>query len=130
YDSPTMSPAIKSGDLVLYSRFDKQYIAQDLVVVSWQGEFQVRRVIATSGNTVDLIEGRLFIDGAAQQEDNIFVDTHRYESEIDFPLTVPEGHVFVLGDHREGSTDSRIYGTVPVDDTVGKVTGLFRRRGF
>jgi len=131
YDSPSMSPTVNSGDLILFSQFERRgYIAQDLVVVRYQGETQVRRVVATAGNTVDIVEGRLIIDGATQQEENIFTITNRYESEIDFPLTVPEGHIFVLGDHREGSTDSRIYGTVPEEDTLGKVTGLFRRRGF
>ncbi|MCL2745844.1 MAG: signal peptidase I [Coriobacteriia bacterium] len=130
YSSPAMSPAVNSGDLILFSRFDREYAAQDLVVVSYLGEMQVRRVVAIGGDTVDLEDGRLIVNGSPQQEANIFTETNRYESEIDFPLAVPQGHVFVLGDHREGATDSRIYGTVPVDDSQGKVISLFRRRGL
>jgi len=130
YSSPAMSPAVQSGDLILFNRFDTTYHAQDLIVLSYQGEMQVRRVIATGGNTVDLVDERLIIDGAPQQESNIFFPTHRYDTEIDFPLTVPEGHVFVLGDYREGVTDSRTYGPVRVDDTQGKVISIYRRRGF
>ena len=130
YSNHSMYPAVNSGDLILFSRFDKTYHAQDLIVVSYQGDLQVRRVVALSGNLVDIVDGRLVVDGAQQQEDHIFTITNRYESEIDFPLTVPEGHVFVLGDHREGAIDSRIYGTIPVDDSQGKVISLFRRRGF
>ena len=130
YPNHTMYPAVNSGDLILFSRSDKTYFAQDLIVVSYQGELQVRRVVALSGNTVDIEYSRLVIDGATQQEEHIFTDTHRYESEIEFPLVVPEGHVFVLGDNRLGAVDSRIYGTVPIDDTQGKVISLFRRRGF
>jgi len=130
YNGPAMAPAVRSGDLVLFNRFDKTYHAQDLIVVRYQGEMQVRRVVATGGNTVDLIDGGLIVDGARQQEANIFTVTNRYETEIDFPLTVPEGHVFVLGDHREGATDSRTYGPVRVDDTQGKVISIYRRRGF
>jgi len=130
YDSPAMSPAVNSGDLIMYSRFDKRYVAQDLVVLSFRGETQVRRVIATAGNTVDITAEGLLIDGARQQEANIFAETLRYESEITFPLVVPEGHVFVLGDNREGASDSRVYGPVKADDTLGKVTAMFRRRGF
>ena len=130
YTNHTMYPAVNSGDLILFSRSDKNYFAQDLIVISYQGELQVRRVVALSGNVVDFENGRLLVDGAAQQEDHIFNESHRYESEIEFPLTVPEGHVFVLGDNREGAVDSRIYGTVPIDDSQGKVISLFRRRGF
>ena len=130
YSKHSMYPAVNSGDLILFSRFDKAYNAQDLIVVSYQGELQVRRVVALGGNVIDIDSNRLMIDGAHQQEDHIFTHTHRYESEIEFPLTVPEGHVFVLGDHREGAVDSRIYGTIPIDDSQGKVISLFRRRGF
>ncbi|MCL2606268.1 MAG: signal peptidase I [Coriobacteriia bacterium] len=130
YDSPQMYPAVRAGDLVMYSRLNQSYVAQDLVVLTFQGETQVRRVVAIAGNVVDVTEDGLLIDGALQQEPNIFTETHRYQTEITFPLTVPEGHVFVLGDHREGSTDSRTYGPVRADDTLGKVSGIFRRRGF
>ncbi|MCL2606187.1 MAG: signal peptidase I [Coriobacteriia bacterium] len=130
YSADSMNPAVKSGDLVLFSRFDNNYNVQDLIVVRHQGDMQVRRIVASNGDTVDIAEGRLIVNGASQQEANIFTITNRYESEIAFPLTVPEGHVFVLGDNREGATDSRIYGTVPVDDSLGKVISLFRRRGL
>ena len=130
YSDHTMYPAVNSGDLILFSRFDKTYHAQDLVVVRYQGNMQVRRVVALSGNTVDIYNGNLIVDGASQQEEHIFVPTDRYETEIDFPLVVPEGHIFVLGDHRTGAVDSRIYGTIPIDDSQGKVISLFRRRGF
>jgi len=130
YTSPAMDPHIKSGDLIMYSRFDTAYVAQDLIVLSYRGEMQVRRVVAVEGNTVDFDDGGLIVNGARQQEAGIFTATNRYESDIDFPLTVPTGHVFVLGDHREGATDSRIYGPVDVEDTLGKVTSVFRRRGL
>jgi len=130
YTSASMDPHVKSGDLIMYSRFDTEYAAQDLVVLSYQGEMQVRRVVAIAGDTVDFEAGGLMVNGSRQQEAGIFTDTERYESEISFPLTVPAGHVFVLGDHRTGATDSRIYGPVATDDTLGKVTSIFRRRGL
>jgi len=130
YTSASMDPHVKSGDLIMYSRFDTNYAAQDLIVLSYQGEMQVRRVVAIAGDTVDFETGGLIVNGSRQQEAGIFTETERYESEVSFPLTVPAGHVFVLGDHRPGATDSRIYGPVDAEDTLGKVTSVFRRRGL
>jgi len=130
YESPSMSPAVHSGDLIMFSRFDRNYFAQDLIVVTFQGETQIRRVVAVAGDTVDFADGTLLLDGVPQTEERITTETFRYVSEIDFPLTVPNGYVFVLADHREYATDSRTYGAVPIDDTQGKVVNILRSRLF
>jgi len=127
---PSMNPAVKDGDLVVYYRLDKKYRAGDLLLLSFQGKSQVRRVIATAGDTVDITEDGLKINGALQQEPGIFRKTQRYAEGIDFPLTLGENEVFVLGDAREGVTDSRIYGPVSAEDTQGKVITVFRRRSL
>ena len=127
---PSMNPAVKDGDLVMYYRLDKKYRAGDLLLLSFQGQRQVRRVIATAGDTVDITEDGLKINGALQQEPEIHRKTERYAEGIDFPLTLGENEVFVLGDAREGITDSRIYGPVSIEDTHGKVITLLRRRNL
>ena len=124
----SMHPAIRDGDLVMYYRFDKKYVASDTVVLQYEGEQQVRRVVAVAGDTVDFKDGRLVINGSAQEEREIHEETYRYETDVEFPLTVGEGEIFVLGDGREHSTDSRVYGTVPVNKTLGKVTMIIRTR--
>ena len=129
YGEPSMSPAVKDGDLVIYYRYKKSgYSSQDLAVVEIGGKKQVRRVVAAAGDTVDILDGGLIINRAFQQEPGIYQRTERYRDGVEFPLTVPEGHVFVLGDRREGATDSRIYGCVSIDDTHGKVMAIIRRR--
>ena len=127
---PGMNPSVKDGDLVIFYRFDKKYRAGDLVLLSFQGNKQVRRVIATAGDTVDITEDGLVINGALQQEHGIYQKTQRYADGIPFPLTLGEGQVFVLGDAREGATDSRIYGAVNAGDTRGTVITIFRRRSL
>jgi len=128
---PSMSPAFKDGDLIVFHRYTKSgYLPRDAIVIEVDGHKQVRRVVATEGDTVDITEEGLFINGALQQEPEIFQKTERYQEGIDLPVTVPEGHVFVLGDNREGSTDSRIYGTLETESTVGKVMTVIRRRSF
>jgi signal peptidase I len=126
----TMDPAVKDGDWLIYSRLDKDYHAGDLILLSFQGDKEVRRVIATAGDTVDITVQGLIINGALRQEENIHQKTEQYLEGIEFPLTLREGEVFVLGDAREGVADSRIYGAVDVKDTSGLVVALFRRRGL
>jgi len=131
YDEPSMAPSIKDGDLVLFYRYTNAgYLPSDVIVLMHDGQKQIRRVIATAGDTVDITEEGLVINGALQQELEIFQKTKRYQDGVSFPLTVPEGHVFVLGDSREGSTDSRIYGCVNINDTLGKVMTVVLRRSI
>jgi len=127
---PGMHPAIKDGDMVMYYRWDKNYKAGDLILVTFQGQKQVRRVIAVAGDTVDITEEGLVINGALQQEPEISQKTERYEEGIHFPITLGENEVFVLGDARENATDSRIYGPVNIGDTQGKVISVLRRRNL
>ena len=127
---PGMSPVVKAGDLTLFYRWDKDYRAGDLVVLSYQGETQVRRVIAVAGDSVNITEEGLMINGSLQMEAGIYQSTERYTEGVDFPLVVPDGEVFVLGDAREEAIDSRIYGTVSVSDTQGTVITVLKRRNL
>ena len=131
YQEPSMAPAIKDGDLVVFYRYTASgYLPQDAIALEYDGEKQVRRVVATAGDTVDISEDGLLINGSLQQESGIYQRTERYQEGVDFPLTVPEGQVFVLGDSRAGATDSRIYGCVATKNTLGKVMTVVRRRGI
>lgn len=124
----SMVPAVKDGDLVMFYRLDKDYAAQDLLALEFERKKQVRRVIATAGDTVDITDEGLLVNGALQQESEIYSSTKRYEAGVEFPLTVGEGEVFVLGDSRGNAADSRIYGTVKNKDTLGKVMLILRWR--
>ncbi|MCL2105477.1 MAG: signal peptidase I [Oscillospiraceae bacterium] len=125
-----MSPSLKDGDLVVYYRLDKDYRAGDLLLLVFQGEKQLRRVIACAGDTVDITSEGLVINGALQQEREIYRRTERYAEGIEFPLTLNEGEVFVLGDARDNVTDSRVYGPVKTGDTLGTVIAALRRRNL
>jgi len=125
---PGMTPAFKDGDLVLYNRTDKNYRRDDLTLVTYKGQMQVRRVVATAGDTVDITGEGLVVNGSRQQEREIYKETVRYVEGIDFPLKLGPGEVFLLGDARDIADDSRIYGSVHVADTHGKVMTLLLRR--
>lgn len=125
----SMSPELQDGDLVFFYRLANGFVASDAVVVEYEGEKQVRRVTAVSGDIVDITEDGLFINGAfisEESRDEILL----YEEGITFPITVPEGHVFVLADKRNGPADSRMYGTVSENDILGKVAAIIRQRNI
>lgn len=125
-----MEPLIRDGDLVFYYRLDKTLKAQDVVVLDYGGELQTRRVVAVAGDTVDVTEHGLMINGSYMDEPDIYSDTERFTAGTDFPLTVGQGQVFVLGDNRENAEDSRIYGCVDFKDIYGKVMMVLRRRNI
>lgn len=126
----SMAPAMQEGDVVLFQRFGPPLLATDAVVVNHNGQPQVRRVVAVAGDEVDITEQGLIINGRIQQELHIFEDTEQFPEGIQFPITVEEGEVFVLGDSRARSRDSRIYGSIPMSDVLGSVVTIIRGRGL
>jgi len=87
----------------------------------------IKRVIAVGGDRVQCCDpqGRVTVNGVVLEEDYVFEDSDLASRTFD-PLTVPEGHVFVLGDHRSESADSRFHredsllGTIPEDNVIGR----------
>jgi signal peptidase I len=79
----------------------------------------VKRVIAREGDEVRIASGKVYVNGVALHDEFV---TPEYRSFDDFgPQVVPQGYYFVMGDHRNGSFDSRHWGPVPKKYIVGKV---------
>lgn len=78
-------------------------------------ELLIKRVIALPGETVEIRDGAVWVDGQALDEPYLTQPTLGHMA----PLVVPEGHVFVLGDNRAYSNDSRAFGPVPLENIVG-----------
>jgi signal peptidase I len=125
-----MAPSVKAGDLLMFYRVDKEYAPGDLLILSFEGERQVRRVVAVAGDSVDITKDGLIVNGAMVQEPYISGKTERYAGGVNLPLEVDEGCVFVLGDSRENATDSRVYGSVKTGDTLGTALALMRRHAL
>lgn len=126
----SMAPAIREGDLVIYYRFQKDYTAQSVIALAVDGETEVRRVIGTGGDRIDITSDGLQINGYPQIESSIYTDTLPYVDGITYPVTLGQDQVFVLGDNRIESKDSRLYGAVDRKATLGTVVTVIRRRGF
>ena len=131
-DGHSMVPTLQDGDrlLVLNSLWDSDYEYGDIVVLrkeSFLEEPIVKRVIATEGQTVDIdfASGSVYVDGELLEEDYINESTYVDEG-TQFPLTVPEGSIFVMGDNRNHSSDSRSsdLGTVDTRYVIGKAVFL------
>ena len=129
---PSMRQTLQEGDrlLVLNSLLVRDYRQGDIVIArkeSFSEDPIVKRIIAVGGQTVDIDfgAGTVYVDGEALDEDYINDRTYTYEG-TDFPLTVPEGSVFLMGDNRNMSTDSREprIGTVDTRYLIGKAVFL------
>lgn len=121
---PSMIPTLQDGDrlIVVNATLCGDYEVGDIVIarkMSFSDEPIVKRVIATEGQTVDIDFdlGRVYVDGVELQEDYIN-DLTYLEEGTEFPLTVPEGSVFLMGDNRNHSNDSRDDRLGPVDERM------------
>lgn len=129
---PSMQNTLYGGDMVLVVKPYFTGISQGDVVVLHQfnadlNETIIKRVIATEGQTVDIdfSTGTVYVDGAALEEPYIAERTYSDEG-MNFPVTVGEGEIFVMGDNRNHSTDSRstMLGAVDERYVMGKAVFL------
>lgn len=120
----SMAPTMEEGSLALVLKPDPgtQRISAGTTVVfphPEDGSTTIKRVIATGGQTVEVRDALLFVDG--QEVPEPFVDHSRIDGTWFGPAVVPPGHVFLMGDNRGVSVDSRHFGTIPAENLEATV---------
>ena len=122
-DGESMIETLQNGDRLFVTVLDVKLGGvenEDIVICNYPGEgntYFVKRVIAQAGQTVEIRDGVTYVDGEAREEE--YID---HPARTDYgPYTVPEGKVFVMGDNRANSRDSRSVGALEERMIVGKV---------
>jgi signal peptidase I len=116
-EGTSMAPLLSDQERIFINKFVYRFepIHRDDVVVFWypldQSKSFIKRVIGLPGDTVEIKAGILYINGKFTPEP--YVPKKYFDDSSYGPIVVPEGDYFVMGDHRDSSNDSRIFGPVP-----------------
>ena len=135
--SGSMEETIQTGDMVFSEKVSYYFRAPgrgDIVTFDdpeVAGRTLIKRVIAVGGQTVDLIDGSVYVD--AQKLDEPYTSgkesfplSHTASGvDVTFPYTVPAGELWVMGDNRTASQDSRYFGSIPVRSVTGRAALIY-----
>ncbi len=123
----SMTDTLSPDDRLIISNFMYKPKYGDIVVISHGNNYKdpiIKRVIATEGQalSINYDTGDVSVDGVILDEPYIKGKTIKLRHPTDIPDRIPEGYVFVMGDNREGSLDSRSteIGMIPVENIIGK----------
>lgn len=121
----SMEPTLNNGDIILLVK-TKRYSTGQLCCVAWQNKLLLKRVIGLPGDSIDIdADGNVSVNGELLDEPYV-INKSLGECDISFPYVVPDDKMFVLGDRRDTSIDSRssAIGCVSDEQMVGRM--LFR----
>lgn len=118
----SMLPTLHNDEIAFYTRIIPRFERGDVLSVRMpSGDYYVKRVIAVGGDTIDIRDGQVYVNDEAIDEPYVNGRTRTKVGGVEFPYTVEEGKVFVMGDNREESMDSRDFGAVIRKQIKGKV---------
>lgn len=120
----SMAPTLHDGDNVVFSSttFNSRLRRGDIIIFDSDCGTLVKRVIAVPGDVISISGGVVYLDGERVDED--YTAPGFFASgDMDYPVTIPFGYYFVLGDNRPESRDSRMrcVGLISEEDIIGKV---------
>lgn len=118
----SMTPTLNEGEIVISIK-SQNYEHGDVIAFYYNNKILIKRVIAGPGEWVDVKkDGTVYVDGKLKEEPYV-VEKALGDSDVDFPYQVPESRIFVMGDHRSTSIDSRntAVGCIAEEQIVGKI---------
>jgi signal peptidase I len=127
----SMYPTLNSGEhndrviIEKYKHYTKDYKRGDIIILKsdkTDKDILIKRIVGLPGETVEIKQGKVYVNNELLTEEYLPRDIITNPS---MKVEVEEEHVFVLGDNRENSTDSRILGAIPINDIIGKATFKF-----
>ena len=126
-DGRSMEPSFHHGEYVIVNKLAYRFgeVERGDVIVFpspvTQGEDLIKRVIGLPGDRIEVHGGRVFVNGQALDEPYVMGPTSRDQPETE----VPVGMVFVMGDNRNDSSDSRSWGPLPIGDILGQAVFVY-----
>ncbi len=128
-EGTSMSPLLTDQERIFINKFVYRFepIQRGDVVVFWypmdRSKSFIKRVVALSGDTVEIRQGRVLVNG--KELDEPYVPAQFADRSSLGPTHIPEGSFFVLGDHRNSSNDSRVFGAVAGQFIYGKAVFVY-----
>lgn len=127
-DGDSMAPTLHQDDIVQTVPYDSTDDIARFDIILLQNPhneyLMIKRVIGLPGDLVEIQDGVVYIN--SERQDEPYIAPENRQKENYGPVTVPDGHIFVLGDNRSNSHDSRYesYGMLPLDHVISKVTEI------
>ena len=124
-----MTPRLTNHERIFINKFVYRFepIERGDIIVFWYpldtSKSYIKRVVGLPGEWVSVVDGRVLINGKPLKES--YLPANRYDRQSYPPTYVPAGHYYVLGDHRESSNDSRMWGTVDQKYIYGKAVFVY-----
>lgn len=130
-NGPSMNSTLNDGDVLLLEKYDTDFQRFDIVVLKYNGEKLVKRVIGLPGETIEYKDNTLYINNKKINEPFLVEETEDFSLKKLGYDKIPDGYYFVVGDNRDNSLDSRFIGLIPKDTMEGKVVfRLFPFKNF
>ncbi len=124
-DGPSMEPTLHNNNIIILNKLDYKLNGVkrfNVVVVKWNDEKIIKRVIGLPGEHIEYKKGLLYVDGVVVDEKFTHKNTDDFKLEEIGYLTIPGDKYLVVGDNRPDSTDSRVIGLFDKEDILGKVS--------
>lgn len=120
-NGPSMNNTLNNGDILILNKYDDSFERFDIVVLNYNGEKIIKRIIGLPGDTVEYLSNILYINGERVEEPFVSGDTEDFSLGLIGYEKIPDNYYFVVGDNRDNSLDSRMVGLFSHDSIDGRV---------